>query len=96
MITPSNRKRSLLHSGTLSPNPGDLTLSRQNVCYKLKAPERRTGVRGGATRAPIQGPEWQGAVTVTAPKLQLKLNNQETNLHKTIDTTTGRGALTPL
>src|SRR5450756_865734 len=48
-------------SGTPSPNPWDLSLSRQNVCSTLKELERRIGLRRDATRAPIQGPEWQGA-----------------------------------
>lgn len=55
------RKEALLDSGTPSPNPWDLSLSRQNVCSTLKALERRIGLRRDATRAPIQGPEWQGA-----------------------------------
>src|ERR1035437_7065756 len=48
-------------SVTPSPNPWDLSLSRQNVCSTLKELERRIGLRRDATRAPIQGPEWQGA-----------------------------------
>src|ERR1019366_9508527 len=48
-------------SGTPSPNPWDLSLSRQNVCSTLKELERKIGLRRDATRAPIQGPEWQGA-----------------------------------
>ena len=55
------RKGALLDSGTPSPNPWDLSLSRQNVCSTMKALERRIGLRRDATRAPIQGPEWQGA-----------------------------------
>jgi hypothetical protein len=55
------RKGALLESGTPSPNPWDLPLSRQNVRSTLKAPERRIGLRRDATRAPIQGPECQGA-----------------------------------
>jgi hypothetical protein len=72
------RKGALLNSGTPSPNPWDLTLSRQNVCSTLKALERRIGLRRDATRAPIQGPEWQGAAspppetqTQTSPDLSL-------------------------
>jgi len=57
------RKGSLLDSGTPSPNPWDLSLSRQNGCFTLKALERRIGLRRDATRAPIQGPEWQGAAS---------------------------------
>ena len=38
------RKAALLDSGTLSPNPWDLTLSRQNICTTLKALERRVGL----------------------------------------------------
>src|ERR1035437_4618832 len=48
-------------SGPPSPNPWDLSLSGQNVCSTLKELERRIGLRRDATRAPIQGPEWQGA-----------------------------------
>ena len=57
----TTRKGALLDSGTPSPNPWDLSLSRQNVCSTMKALERRIGLRRDATRAPIQGPEWQGA-----------------------------------
>ena len=60
-------KRALPDSGTLSPNPWDLSLWRQNVCFTLKALERRIGLRRDATRAPIQGPEWQGAASTAAP-----------------------------
>ncbi len=61
------RKQALINSGTLSPNPWDLTLSRQNGCSKLKALERRTELRRDATRAPIQGPEWQGTASMPTP-----------------------------
>jgi hypothetical protein len=59
----------MLNSGTPSPNPWDLTLSRLNVCSTLKALERRIGLRRDATRAPIQGPEWQGRLH-RRPKLK--------------------------
>ena len=62
------RKGALLDSGTPSPNPWDLSLSRQNVCSTMKALERRIGLRRDATRAPIQGPEWQGAGSHSRPK----------------------------
>src|SRR6202158_5041853 len=55
------RKKALIDSGTLSPQPRDLTLSGQNGCPTLKALERRTGLRRDATRAPISMPERQGA-----------------------------------
>ena len=55
-------------SGTPSPNPWDLSLSRQNVCSTLKELERRIGLRRDATRAPIQGPEWQGAGFQSRPQ----------------------------
>ena len=55
----ATRKGASINSGTLSPNPWDLALSRQNGCSKLKTLERRIGLRRDATRAPIQGPEWQ-------------------------------------
>ena len=57
------RKGALLNSGTPSPNPWDLSLWRQNACSTLKAIERKTGLRRDASRAPIQGPEWQGAAS---------------------------------
>src|SRR5580658_2169605 len=64
MTGPTNaRTGALLNSGTPSPNPWDLTHSRQNVCSTLKALERRIGLRRDATRAPLQGPEWQGAAS---------------------------------
>ena len=62
------RKGALLDSGTPSPNPWDLSLSRQNVCSTLKTLERRIGLRRDATRAPIQGPEWQGAGLQSTPQ----------------------------
>jgi len=62
------RKVALLDSGTPSPNPWDLSLSRQNVCSTMKALERRIGLRRDATRAPIQGPEWQGAGSHSRPQ----------------------------
>src|ERR1035438_7886040 len=41
------RKKALIDSGTLSPNPWDLPLSGQNGWPTLKALERRTGLRRG-------------------------------------------------
>src|ERR1700686_1501053 len=67
MTSGAKRKRTLLNSGTLSPNPWDLAHSRQNVCLTLEALERRTGLRRDATRAPIQGPEWQGGALTATP-----------------------------
>src|SRR5664280_468155 len=55
-------------SGTPSPNPWDLSLSRRNVCSTMKELERRIGLRRDATRAPIQGPEWQGAGFQSRPQ----------------------------
>jgi hypothetical protein len=55
------RNGALLNSGTPSPNPWDLPPSRQNGCSTMEALERRIGLRRDAIRAPIQGPEWQGA-----------------------------------
>jgi hypothetical protein len=57
----------LLNSGTPSPNPWDLTPSRQNGWLTLKALERRTELRRDATRAPIQGPEWHGGGLPSPP-----------------------------
>ena len=67
VIAKPKGKGPLLESGTLSPNPWDLSLSRQNGCSTLKALERRIGLRRDATRAPIQGPEWQGAASPAVP-----------------------------
>ena len=55
-------------SGTPSPNPWDLSLSRQNIGSTMKELERRIGLRRDATRAPIQGPEWQGAGFQSRPQ----------------------------
>ena len=68
MTGQTKRKGALLNSGTPSPNPWDLSLSRQNVCSTMKALERRIGLRRDATRAPIQGPEWQGAGFPSRPQ----------------------------
>ena len=62
----SNRNAHL--EGTLSPNPWDLSLSRQNGCCGLELLERRTGLSSDATRAPIQGPDWQRVVSTAAPE----------------------------
>src|ERR1700680_4393704 len=67
MTSGSKMKLTLLNSWTLSPNPWDLAHSRQNVCLTLEALERRTGLRRDATRAPIQGPEWQGVALTATP-----------------------------
>src|SRR5271166_6727961 len=67
VMTRQNGKGALLDSGTPSPNPWDLSLSRQNGCFTLKALARRVGLRRDATRAPMQGPEWQGAASPAAP-----------------------------
>jgi hypothetical protein len=64
----TTRKGALLDSGTPSPNPWDLSLSRQNGCSTMEALERRIGLRRDATRAPIQGPEWQGAGFPSRPQ----------------------------
>src|SRR5674476_1616984 len=62
-------------SGTPSPNPWDLSLSRQNVCFTLKALERRIGLRRDATRAPIQGPEWQlSLIHISEPTRQAEIS----------------------
>ena len=62
------RKGALMKSGTPSPDPWDLSLSRQNDCFKLEVLERRIGLRRDATRAPIQVPEWQGAGWQSRPQ----------------------------
>src|ERR1700674_249989 len=64
------RKKALTDSGTLSPNPWDLTLSGQNGCPTLKALERRTRLRRDATRAPISMPERQGAAAAAVASTQ--------------------------
>jgi len=66
-MTRPGKGGALLDSGTLSPDPWDLTHSRQNGCFTLKALARRIGLRRDATRAPMQGPEWQGAAPSAAP-----------------------------
>lgn len=66
------RKGALLDSGTPSPNPWDLSLSRQNDCFTLRALARKIRLRRDATRAPMQGPEWQGAASPAALKLKPK------------------------
>jgi len=43
----------LVESGTLSPNPWDLSLWGQNGWITLMVLERRIGLRRDATRAPI-------------------------------------------
>jgi hypothetical protein len=58
----------LRNSGTPSPNPRDLPHSGQNDWFKLKALERRIGLRRDATRAPIPGPEWHGAGLQSRPQ----------------------------
>jgi hypothetical protein len=68
MVGQAKGSEPCLTSGTPSPNPWDLSLSRQNVCFTLEALERRIELRRDATRAPIQGPEWQGAALAAAPK----------------------------
>jgi hypothetical protein len=71
MIRRKGKGGALLDSGTLSPDPWDLSHSRQNGCITLKAIARRTGLRRDATRAPMQGPEWQGGL-IRRPKLKPK------------------------
>src|SRR5665213_3477262 len=66
-MTRANKEEPVANSGTLSPNPWDLSLSRQNGCLKLEALERRIGLRRDAPRAPIQGPEWQRAASMPRP-----------------------------
>src|ERR1039458_2973189 len=68
MIGRTTRNGALLDSGTPSPNPWDLPLSRQNDWITLETLERRIGLRRDATRAPIPGPEWHGAAWQSRPK----------------------------
>src|ERR1035437_654571 len=78
--------RGMPASGTPSPNPWDLSLSRQNVCSTLKELERRIGLRRDATRAPIQGPEWRGAGFHSRPqnsnpdRKSTRLNSSHANI----------------
>jgi len=72
IIERAKGNNSLLNSGTLSPNPWDLSLWRQNGCLTLEALERKTGLRRDATRAPIQGPEWQGTASLPTPSQNTK------------------------
>ncbi len=68
MIGRPTRNGALPDSGTPSPNPWDLPLSRQNDWITLETLERRIGLRRDATRAPIPGPEWHGAALQSRPK----------------------------
>jgi hypothetical protein len=65
----SIRNLSLMNSGTLSPNPWDLTPWGPNDCSTLKALERRIGLRRDATRAPFKGLNGRGGWTTVAPTL---------------------------
>ena len=49
MAGTSFKERSVFSSGTPSPNPWDLSLSRQNVRFTLETLERRTGLRRDAS-----------------------------------------------
>src|ERR1017187_3392064 len=71
------RKIASNESGTLSPNPWDLTLSRQNVWCTVEALERRIGLRRDATRAPLRVPEWQGAASMPGPPLNYQTDPAE-------------------
>src|ERR1035437_4150781 len=68
MIGRPTRNGALPDSGTPSPNPWDLPLSRQNDWITLETLERRIGLPRDATRAPIPGPEWHGAALQSRPK----------------------------
>jgi hypothetical protein len=99
------RKGALMKSGTPSPDPWDLSLSRQNDCFKLEVLERRIGLRRDATRAPIQVPEWQGAgwqsrpqYSTPRPRRTLAYCGQKMvlTMGSTLDLADGRTIIVPL
>jgi hypothetical protein len=61
MTATALRNAALLDSGTPSPNPWDLTLSRQNVWSKLEGTRTEDRAPQGCdSSADSRGPEWQG------------------------------------
>ena len=72
------RKPSIVAIGDAVPAPLGFNAFAPECCFTLKALARRIGLRRDATRAPMQGPEWQGAAspppqtqTQTPPDLSL-------------------------
>ncbi len=61
------RKKTWLNSGTLSPNPWDLTLLGRNVRSYNQEFERRIGLRRDAPRAPIRMLECHRAASLSRP-----------------------------
>src|SRR5712691_2776901 len=75
---PMLRKPSIVELGDSVPEPLGFNALAPECCSTLKALARRIGLRRDATRAPMQGPEWQGAAspppqtqTQTPPDLSL-------------------------
>jgi hypothetical protein len=61
----------LLYSGTLSPNPWDLSLSGQNGWFTLEALERKTGRRRDAAPSADSsaGTGWDGFEVDAVPTI---------------------------
>jgi hypothetical protein len=57
------RKPSIVEIGDSVPEPLGFNAFAPECCSTLKALVRRIGLRRDATRAPMQGPEWQGAAS---------------------------------
>jgi hypothetical protein len=91
----SIRNLSLMNSGTLSPNPWDLTPWGPNDCSTLKALERRIGLRRDATRAPFKGLNGRGGWTTVAPTLTYATRRSLAYWKPKMVLTTGATLLTP-
>ena len=76
MTAAGTRKKALLRLGTLSPSPWDLPHLGQNVCSMRETLERGIRLRGDATRAPLQAPEWQGTASTLRPSQELDQTRQ--------------------
>jgi len=75
---PDCKERSVAELGDSVPEPLGFIAFAPECCSTLKALARRIRLRRDATRAPMQGPEWQGAAspppqsqTQTPPDLSL-------------------------
>jgi hypothetical protein len=76
MIRSTIRTRALLNSGTLSPNPWDLTLSGQNVWPKLEGTRTEDKAPQGCdlSAASSAGMAW-AALTSKSSRKQLRRRN---------------------
>ncbi len=88
------RKPSIVELGDSVPEPLGFNALAPECCSTLKALARRIGLRRDATRAPRQGPEWQGAAspppqtqTQTPPDLSLlrAKNGLDNGVHFSFD-----------